>query len=103
MARITVTIPDSLHMQVLKLAKKEGGSVSYTVSKLVELGLLVTNSKGQNQEDNSLSKIDEHCTKLLIQINGIIKEIAVENFEFTPEKIARITQETNDKYRDIVG
>ena len=103
MARITITIPDNLHTQVLKLAKKEGGSVSYTVSRLVELGLLVTNNKNQKSEENEVSKVDEYCNKLIIQINGILKEIAVGNFEFSPEKIAKITQETTDKYKDLMS
>lgn len=103
MARITITIPDNLHTQVLKLAKKEGGSVSYTVSRLVELGLLVTNNKNQKPEENEVSKVDEYCNKLIIQINGILKEIAVGNFEFSPEKIAKITQETTEKYKDLMS
>lgn len=103
MARITITMPDNLHMQVLKLAKKEGGSISYTVSRLVELGLLVTNNKNQKQEAGEISKVDEYCNKLTIQINGILKEIAVSNFEFSPEKIAKITQETTDKYQELMS
>ena len=101
MARITITIPDNLHTQVLKLAKKEGGSVSYTVSRLVELGLLVTSNKNQKQEDQVVSKIDEHCSKLIIQINGILKELAISNYGFTPDKISQIAQETTSKYNEL--
>lgn len=103
MARITITIPDNLHTQVLKLAKKESGSVSYTVARLVELGLLVTNNKNQRSEEKEISKVDEYCSKLIIQINGILKELAVDNFEFTPEKIAKINQETIDKYKELLS
>ena len=101
MARITITIPDNLHTQVIKQAKKESGSVSYTVAKLVELGLLVTNNKNQKQEDQTVSKIDEHCNKLIIQINGILKELAVSNYGFTPDKIAEIAKETTLKYNEL--
>lgn len=101
MARITITMPDSLHAQVLKFSKKEQSSVSYAISKLVELGLLVANNKNQNKEDQP-SKIEEHCNKLIIQINGIIKEIATEHFQLSSDKIAKITQETIDKYNELI-
>ena len=101
MARITITIPDNLHMQVLKLAKKEDGSVSYTVSRLVELGLLVANNRKQKQEEQIVSKVDEYCNKLIIQINGILKELAISNYGFTPEKITQIVQETTSKYKEL--
>lgn len=103
MARITITMPDSLHTQVLKFSKKEQSSVSYTISKLVELGLLVANNKNQNKDENQPSKIDEHCNKLIIQINGIIKELATENFKLSHDKIAKITQETLDKYNELIA
>lgn len=102
MARITITMPDSLHTQVLKFSKKEQSSVSYTVSKLVELGLLVANNKNENKDEQS-SKIEEHCNKLIIQINGIIKELATEHFKLSPDKIAKITQETLDKYNELIA
>ena len=100
MARITITMPDNLHAQVIKLAKKEDGSISYTVSKLIELGLLVKNN--QQKADNQNSKVDEYCNKLIIQMNGILKEIAIENFKLSPEKIAKITQETTGKYKNLM-
>lgn len=101
MARITITMPDSLHTQVLKYANKEQSSVSYTVSRLVELGLLVSQNKGKEKAEETPSKIETHCNKLIIQINGILKELAVTNFEFSPEKIARISQETVEKYNEL--
>lgn len=101
MARITITIPDNLHTQVLKLAKKEGGSVSYTVARLVELGLLVTNNKNQKQDDHAVSKVDDYCNKLIIQINCILKELAISNYGFTPDKITQIAQETTLKYKEL--
>ena len=100
MARITITMPDSLHTQVLKFSKKEQSSVSYTVSKLVELGLLVANNKNKGDQP---SKIEEHCNKLIIQINGILKELATDQFELSPDKIAKITQETLDKYNELTA
>ena len=101
MARITITLPDNLHEQVLKLAKKDGGSVSYTVTKLVELGLILTNKSNKNEE-KYISKMDEHCNKLIIQLNEILKDLAVNNYGFSSEKIAQISQETISKYNGLL-
>ena len=38
----------------------------------------------------------------MIQMNGILKEIAIENFKLSPEKIAKITQETTGKYKNLM-
>lgn len=101
MARITITIPDGLHRQVLKQAKKQEQSVSYAISRLIELGLFITNNKNQEKSAPDSSAIDEHCNKLIIQINGILKEIAIRNYDFTPELISQITQETLLKYEAL--
>lgn len=103
MTRITITIPDGLHRQVLKQAKKQEQSVSYAISRLVELGLFITNNKSQEKSALDSSAIDEHCNKLIIQINGILKEIAIRRYDFTPELISKITEETLLKYNDLSG
>lgn len=103
MARITVTIPDNIHQQVLKMAGKENDSISYTVSRLVEIGLMVVNSKKNAKDDPKVNAVEEHCQKLIIQINGIIKEIAIDHFHFDNEKIAKITSDTLVKYNQLNG
>lgn len=103
MARVTITIPDNLQAQVLKLAKKEGGSVSHTISKLIEMGFLIVNNKSKNEKEESNKKIEEHCQKLIIQMNGIIKELVVNTYQFTPEKISQISQETMMKFNELRG
>lgn len=103
MARVTITIPDNLQAQVLKLAKKEGGSVSHTISRLIEMGFLIVNNKNKSEKEESNKKIEEHCQKLIIQMNGIIKELVVNTYQFAPDKISQITQETMLKFNDLKG
>lgn len=103
MARVTITIPDNLQAQVLKLAKREGGSVSHTISKLIEMGFLIANNKSKSEKEESSKKIEEHCQKLIIQMNGIIKELVVNTYQFKPEKISQITQETILKFNELKG
>lgn len=103
MARITVTLPDNLHEQVLKIAGKENDSLSYTTTRLVEIGLMVMNTKAENKDEKKASDIEEYCQKLIIQINGIVKEIAVDKFNFDNDKIAQITNDTLNKFNKIKG
>lgn len=100
MARVTITIPDNLQAQVLKLAKKEGGSVSHTISKLIEMGFLIAN-KNKSEQEKSDKKLEEHCQKLIIQMNGIIKELVVNHYRFEPDKISKITQDTMLKFNEL--
>ena len=103
MARITVTLPDNLHEQVLKIAGKENDSLSYTTTRLVEIGLMVMSSKAENKDEKKPSDIEEYCQKLIIQINGIVKEIAVDKFNFDNDKIAQITNDTLSKFNKVKG
>jgi hypothetical protein len=99
MARITVTLPDNLHQKITELAGKENDSISYTVSKLVDIGLMVMNSKNEKKED----ELNEYCQKLIIQINGILKELAVDKFNIENDKITKITNETLVKFNRLKG
>lgn len=103
MARITVTLPDNIHDQVLKIAGKENDSISYTTTRLVEIGLMVMNSKTENKDEQKTTDIEEYCQKLIIQINGIVKEIAVDKFNFDDEKIVQITKDTLNKFNKLKG
>lgn len=103
MPRITITIPDNLHQQVVKMAGKENDSVSYTVTRLIELGLLVMNSKDKKDDEKTDTDLEDYCYKLIIQMNGIIKELAVEKFNFDNEKISRITSDTLAKFNKLKG
>lgn len=103
MARITVTLPDKMHEQVLTLAGKEKDSISYTTTRLIEIGLMVMNNKSEKKDDKISDEAEEYCQKLIIQINGIIKEIAINQFNFDNEKITKITNETLDKFNKLKG
>ena len=103
MARISFTLPDNLYEQVLKIAGKEDDSISYTTTRLVEIGLMVMNSKAENKDEKRGSDIEEYCQKLIIQINGIVKQIAVDKYNFDHDKILQITNDTLSKFNKLKG
>lgn len=103
MARITISLPDNLHQQVLKMAGKEQDSISYTTTRLIELGLMVMNNKDKKTEEKDNSELEDYCHKLIIQMNGIIKELAIDKFNFDKDKISQITSETLIKFNQLKG
>lgn len=100
MTRITVTLPDPIHQQVIKIAATENDSLSYTIVRLVEIGLMVLNSK-EDGSTNQTNELEEYCQKLIIQINSIIKDIAINQFNFDKEKISCITKETLSQFNKL--
>lgn len=100
MARITVTIPEDIHQTILQIAKEENNSVSHTVAHLVEIGIMVIKSKHENSRPDDL---EEYCQKLIIQMNGILKELVVDKFNFGQEKITAITNDTLNQFKRLKG
>ena len=100
MARITITIPDNLQNQIVKMAGKENESISYTTTKLIDLGLMVMKkSESKKQESN----IEEYCQKLIIQMNELIKKIATEKLNIDKDSLGKIAGETIEKFNKIKG
>lgn len=100
MARITVTLPEPIHQQILKVATKEKDSLSYTIARLVEIGLIVLKNKNEGNKAQT-NELEEYCQKLIIQINGILKALVIDQFNFDKEKIMTITKETLDQFNRL--
>ena len=100
MARITITIPDNLQSQIVKMAGKETESISYTTTKLIDIGLMVMKKSESKKQDNN---IEEYCQKLIIQINELIKTIATDKLNIDKESMSKIANETIVKFNKIKG
>lgn len=103
MARITISLPDKMQQQILKIAGKENDSISYTTTRLIELGLLVMNSKDKKEKEKEGSELTDYCHKLIIQMNEIIKELATDKFSFSKEKISQLASDTLVKFNQLKG
>jgi hypothetical protein len=101
MPRTSITFPENMHKKVIKIAQKENQSLSYTITKLVEFGLLVSENNNKKNTFDKESELEIYCKKLIIQINGILKEIATDKFDFSAEKISQITSETLEKFNQL--
>lgn len=103
MPRLTITLPKDIYDKVQTIAGDQDESMSYTISKMTELGLLVTENQKNNNGVKKLSDIEEHCFKLTIQMNAIIKNMAAKNLDFSQEEFDKIRDSSILKFNELMG
>lgn len=103
MPRITVTLPKDLYERVEAYSANNDDSLSNTIVKMTELGLLVTESQKKKEQGKSFSDIEEHCYKLMIQMNAIVKNLAAKQLEYTQEEFDKLRDSTVLKYNELIG
>ena len=102
MPRLSITLPKDLYDKVADISGDNDESMSYTIAKMTELGLLVTENQKKNKA-KSLSDIEEHCYKLTIQMNAIIKNLAAKKLDFTQDDFDKLRDQSVLKYNDLMG
>lgn len=104
MPRVTITIPNDLHGKLLKYAGNNDDSLSYTIVKMAEIGIMVTENqqKSKNPEDR-FSDIERHCFKLMIQMNALLKNLAKRQLEYGDEEFKKLLDLSVLKYQELMG
>lgn len=103
MPRVTIHIPNDVHQKLEKMAQLNDASLSSTVVKMAEIGLLVSESKNKDSELEDISEVEKYCHKLTIQMNTLIKNIAAKTLDFTKADMDKITENSINKYNEIAG
>lgn len=103
MPRITITLPKDIFDKANAIAKSNDESLSYTITRMTELGLLVTENQKKNQGATNLSEIESHCFKLIIQLNAIVKSMASKQLNFTQDDFDKLRDSAVQKYNDLIG
>jgi CRISPR/Cas system-associated protein Cas10 (large subunit of type III CRISPR-Cas system) len=104
MPRISVTFPQPLYDKLLKQAGSSDDSLSYTVIKMTELGMMVSESqeKSKNPEDR-FSDIEKHCFKLMIQMNALLKNMASKQLDYGQDEFKKLMDLSVTKYHELMG
>ena len=102
MPRLSITLPKDLYDKITVISGDNDESMSYTIAKMTDLGLLVTENQKKNKA-KVLSDIEEHCYKLTIQMNAIIKNIAAKQLDFDQDDFDKLRDASILKYNDLVG
>ena len=103
MPRLTITLPKDLYEKVNTIAGDSDESLSYTIAKMTELGLLVTENQKKKQSGSNHSEIEEHCYKLMIQMNAIIKNLAADQLKYSKDDFDKLRDSAIVKYNDLIG
>src|SRR3990167_9925800 len=100
MPRVTIHVPNDVHDKLAKLAKINDDSLSSTITKMAEIGLMVTEnqSKARDPEDQ-FSDIEKHCFKLTIQINSLLKNLASNSLGYGENEFKKLTEVSVNKYK----
>lgn len=104
MPRVTVTVPNELYNKLVKYAGDNEDSLSYTITKMTEIGLMVTESQQQQKSpEDKFSDIEKHCFKLMIQMNALLKNIAGKQLDYGQDEFKKLMDVSINKYQELMG
>lgn len=95
MPRVTFSLSDLLHNMLLSVASEKNQSISQTIAQLLQVGLY------HLDETNASNAIEIHCQQLIIQMNALIKRLAVEMLKFDHQDFDELQQAVLEKYNEI--
>ncbi|SEG42458.1 hypothetical protein SAMN02746093_02902 [Legionella quinlivanii DSM 21216] len=104
MPRVTITLPNALYAKLIKYAGDNDDSLSYTITKMTEIGLMVTEKSQESQSaEDQFSEIEKHCFKLMIQMNALLKNIASKQMDYGQEEFKKLMDLSINKYQELMG
>ena len=103
MPRVTIHVPNDTYNKVTKLASNNDDSLSSTFVKLAEIGLIVKERQESNGSRTPSSGIEEHCQKLILQINAMLKNLVANQIGYSDAEFLKLRDATIDKYNEICG
>lgn len=104
MARITITLPKGTHEKLQKHAEENDVSLSQTIAKMAEIGLMVTERRAESKDpENQFSEIEKHCFKLIIQMNGLLKNIAQKQLDYGSDEFKKLVDMSLDRYHQLMN
>ncbi|WP_347251920.1 hypothetical protein [Legionella sp.] len=102
MPRVTINLPNNLNEKFLNYAANNDVSLSYTIVKMGEIGLMVTERQLENKtSEDKFSEVEVHCFKLIIQMNALIKNMAKSALGYGQDEFKKLIDLSDDKYQDL--
>ena len=103
MPRVTVSLPKDTHEKLLDYAKEKDVSLSSAVTKMCEIGLIVSEGQSENTSLDEMTDVEKHCYKLTIQMNSFMKNIAAKQLGYTAEEFDKIRDGAIKKFNELAG
>lgn len=103
MPRTTVTLPNDIYKKLVKYAGDQDDSLSYTITKMTEIGLMVTeNQQHAKSPEDKFSDIEKHCFKLMIQMNALLKNMASKQLDYGQDEFKKLMDLSVNKYQELM-
>jgi hypothetical protein len=104
MPRVTIHLPNDLHNTLNAMAEKNDDSLSSTIAKMAEIGILVTENQKKNKSpEDRFSDIEKHCFKLLIQVGALVKNLSIKELGYGNDEFRKLNDACFSKYRELLG
>ncbi len=104
MPRVTIHLPNDLHNTLNTMAEKNDDSLSSTIAKMAELGILITESQKKNKSpEDRFSDIEKYCFKLLIQMGALVKNLSIKELGYGNDEFKKLNDACVLKYRELLG
>lgn len=104
MPRVTIHVPNDLHDQLTTMAEKNDDSLSSTITKMAEIGLMITENQKKNKSpEDRYTDIEKHCFKLTIQMNALLKNLASKELGYGTDEFKKLTDASINKYKELLG
>ena len=103
MPRLTITIPKDIYAKISTMANNNDQSLSHVIAKMTELGLMITENQKKNKNKKGMQDVEEHCYKLIIQMNAIIKNIAAKQLDYTKDNFDKFKDAALARFNDLAG
>jgi len=104
MPRVTIHVPNDLHEKLTKMSETNDDSLSATITKMAEIGLMITENQKKNKSpEDRFTDIEKHCFKLTIQMNALIKNLATKELGYGSDEFKKLTDASINKYKELLG
>ena len=96
MPRLSVTLSDATHLNLLSIATQQNDSMSNIVNYLIQLGI-----RYLSNDEIKTQPIEKHCQQLIIQMNALIKNLSAEILKFDLKDFEQLRMATIVKYNEL--
>ncbi len=97
-------MPSKLQEKLAAYAQDNDISLSAAITKMAEIGLLVTEKQGNPTSlEDKFTDIEKHCFKLMIQMNALLKNMATKELEYGQDEFKKLMDLSINKYHQLMG
>ena len=98
-------MPNSLLVQLQTVAENNQDSLSYTAMKMIEIGLLVSQNSDKKTTQVSTDPVQQHCQKLIMQMNELIKSMARNKaiLDYEPKDFEELKEKVLIRFDELTG